>query len=96
MAPTTLTLVPTETDLFPHLGKADSCIYCGTPQTDEQAENRTVDHIARDLAEIHRIRESLRVDFGEEHPGYDADLYDLLSELTAATRPAPAGMAVAR
>lgn len=98
MAPTTaLYLVPTETDLFPHLGKDETCIYCGIPQTDEQAEQRTFDHVARDLAEIHRIREALRTEFDFEAPGYDADVYDLLCELATATEaPALAETAVAR
>lgn len=98
MTATALHLVPTETDLFPHLGKDETCIYCGTPQTDEQAEHRTIDHIARDLAALHHIREALRTEFDFENPGYDADVYDLMCELAAATRqtPALAGMAVAR
>lgn len=87
MAPTTLTLVPTEADIYPHLGKDDTCIYCGTPQTDEQAENdRTVEHVTRDLVTLHRIREALRVEFGFENPGFDDDVYDLLCELDTATR----------
>lgn len=100
MAPTTLALVPTEADIYPHLGKTDACIYCGTPQTDEQAENdRTVEHVTRDLVTLHRIREALRVEFGFENPGFDDDVYDLLCELDTATRtttPALAEKAVAR
>lgn len=98
MTTTALHLVPTEKDLSPHLGKDETCIYCGIAQTDEQAETRTIDHIARDLAAVHRIREALRTEFDFENPGYDADVYDLLCELATATRAAEAtaGMAVAR
>lgn len=89
MAPTTLTLVPTEADIYPHLGKDDTCIYCGTPQTDEQAENdRTIEHVTRDLVTLHRIREALRVEFGFENPGFDDDVYDLLCELDTAVKAA--------
>lgn len=84
--------------VWPYIGLEDTCSYCGTAQTDEQAEDRNVDHIARDLAAIHRIRKVLRTEFGFENPGYDADVYDLLCELDTATRtqaPALAGTAVA-
>lgn len=98
--PAVLDRSPTEAELFPHLGKDDACIYCGVFQTDEQAEaDRTITHIARDLAAVHRVRETLRTQFGIEHPGYDADVYDLLCELDIATRaqaPALAETAVAR
>lgn len=99
MAPTTLTLAPTEKDLFPHLGKDDACIYCGAPQTDEETEDRSLEHVTRDLVALHRIRETLRVDFGYDNPGYEADVYDLLCELETATRataPALAETAVTR
>lgn len=76
---------PSEKDLFPHLGKEDVCIYCGCFQTDEQAEaDRTIEHVSRDLVALHRIRESLRVEFGIDNPGYDDDVYDLLCELETA------------
>lgn len=88
MAPTTLTLVPTEADIYPHLGKTDACIYCGTPQTDEEAEQRTLEHITRDLAAVHRIREALRTEFDFENPGFDDDVYDLLCELDTAVKAA--------
>lgn len=72
--------------IWPYTGLENTCPYCGTAQTDEQAEDRTVDHIARDLATILRIREALRTEFDFEAPGYDADVYDLLCELDTATR----------
>lgn len=89
----------TDEQIWPYIGLEDTCSYCGAAQTDEQAEDRTVDHIARDLAAIHRIREALRTEFGFENPGYDDDVYDLLCELDQAERteaPALAETAVAR
>lgn len=80
----------TDEQIWPYIGLEDTCPYCGTAQTDEQAEDRTVEHIARDLATVHRIREALRTEFGFEAPGYDDDVYDLLCELDTVTRQAPA------
>lgn len=79
---------PTEAELFPHLEKDDVCIYCGHFQTDEQAEQRTADHIQADLVAVHRASESLIGDFGIPHPGYQDDVYDLLCELDDAVRAA--------
>lgn len=89
LRPTGAGLAPTEKDLWPHLGLDNACIYCGCFQTDERAEtDRTVAHVVRDLAAVHRVRETLRTQFGIEHPGYDDDIYDLLCELDTAEQTA--------
>lgn len=79
---------PTEAELFPFLEQVDVCIYCGRPQTDEQAEHRTTEHITEDLLAIHRHDAALRRTFGAPHPGYEDDVYDLLCELDAAEQDA--------
>ncbi|WP_122940954.1 hypothetical protein [Brachybacterium sp. EE-P12] len=87
--------LPTEAELFPFLGVDDVCIYCGRFQTYEEAEQRTATHIRADLLAVHRTNEALMRDFGEQHPGYQDDVYDLLCEPDSAV-PAPAVEAVAR
>lgn len=79
---------PTDAELFPHLEKDDTCIYCGRFQTDEQAGQRTADHIQADLVAVHRASEALIRDFGLPHPGYQHDVYDLLCELDNTLRDA--------
>lgn len=93
--PTRLDRTPTDEELFPYTGKVGICIYCGAIETDEDAENRTADHIQRDLLAIHRTNEGLKATFGIDHPGYQMDVYDLLCELDAASAPALAVSLVA-
>lgn len=77
-------LTPTDLELFPFFGLDDTCEYCGAPQTDAEAEHRTVDHITRDLVAINHQSSVLLDKYGILHPGYDDNLYDLKAELAAA------------